>query len=185
MGVYTGKGDHGETDLLGGERVPKDHLRVRTYGTADELSAFIGLAASPKAVKADIRRKLVRIQRELFTLGAELAMPKSISGGGAGARIKLVGQAELVALKMELETFERKVPRLTNFILPGGSPAGAALGVARAVCRRLEREAVKLHRHEPLRPEVLRYLNLLGDWLFVCSRVVNKSDDVTEEAWKG
>jgi cob(I)alamin adenosyltransferase len=176
MKIYTKKGDQGETGLFGGDRVPKDHLRIRAYGTLDELNAALGLVSN----SGDLGTQVRRIQGEIFQLGAELATPR-----GKKVSVALVDTAEVQALEREIDAMEKKLGTLTHFILPGGSPAGAALHVARTICRRAEREVVVLNRAEPQRPVVLEYVNRLSDYLFVASRFANHEAGVADIPWIG
>lgn len=174
MKIYTKKGDQGETGLFGGDRVPKDHLRIRAYGTLDELNAALGLASSAP----EFGDRLRRIQGELFQLGAELATPR-----GKSPSVALVAAGEVALLETEIDGMEKSLPPLTHFILPGGTAVAAQLQVARTVCRRAERELVVLHRAEPLRPVVLEYVNRLSDYLFVASRFANHTAKVADVLW--
>lgn len=171
MKIYTKRGDTGETGLLGGDRVPKDHFRIQAYGTVDELNAALGLISAPEL-------SLTRIQGELFQLGAELATPR-----GKALSMATLGAPEVQKLEAEIDAMEKKLPPLTQFILPGGVLPAAQLHVARTICRRAEREMVVLHRAEPLRPVVLEYMNRLSDYLFVASRFLNHRVGVSDVVW--
>jgi len=180
MKIYTKTGDAGETSLFGGGRVAKSHPRVAAYGDVDELNASIGRAVSNLKMEDSLRSQLERIQKTLFGVGGEVATP------GEKGREKLrdlVTDAEVEALETSLDAMEVDLPPLRSFILPGGSPAGSALHVARTVCRRAERSVVELSRTESVRGEVLRYLNRLSDWLFVAARHVNFREGHTETPW--
>jgi cob(I)alamin adenosyltransferase len=198
MKIYTKTGDKGETSLIGGVRVPKDHLRISTYGTLDELNSLLGVTLTQlPASSIQTRNRLTRIQSELFQLGAELAIPfatpfegKSESLGsrkraqkGLKAKLIWVGDACVEALEKEIDAMELDLRPLKSFILPGGSAAAGFLHLARAICRRAERELVGLHRTEPVRPEVIRYLNRLSDYLFVSARYVNFQAQIQEVPW--
>jgi cob(I)alamin adenosyltransferase len=174
MKIYTKKGDQGETSLFGGVRVPKDHLRIRAYGTLDELNAALGLVAS----SPEFGDRLRRIQGELFQLGGELATPR-----GKDPTTALVAGGEVALLETEIDTMEKSLKPLTHFILPGGAVGAARLHVARTICRRAERELVVLNRAEPLRPAVLEYVNRLSDYLFVASRFANHAAKVEDVLW--
>lgn len=178
MKIYTKKGDQGETGLFGGDRVPKDHLRIRAYGTLDELNAALGLAGAVGAPSAETSAWLRRVQGELFQLGAELATPR-----GKTVSVALVDALEVARLEAEIDGMERSLKPLTQFILPGGTPLAALLHCARTVCRRAERELVVLHRAEPLRPVALEYVNRLSDALFVASRFANHSAKIDDAIW--
>ncbi len=172
MTVYTGRGDEGETDLFGGERVSKDNPRIEAYGTIDELNALIG-RVRPTHYQ-DIDDQLAAIQNHLHVLQAELANPEADGGPG-------VDSDAVQALEAWIDDAESELEPLTSFILPGGSQAGAALHHARAVCRRAERRVVTLAASEPISPTVATYLNRLSDLLFVQGRRVNAREEVAEE----
>jgi cob(I)alamin adenosyltransferase len=180
--IYTKQGDAGETSLWGGVRVPKDDLRIRTYGTLDELNAVLGFALARESLSGDLAGDLdgwlKRVQGELFQVGAELATPR-----GKKMDIAFIGAGSVAALEQEIDLMEATLKPLKSFILPGGAPAAALLHLARTVCRRAERELVLLHRAEPVRAEVLQYVNRLGDYLFVCARYVNHVVGATDVPW--
>jgi cob(I)alamin adenosyltransferase len=178
MKIYTKTGDSGETSLYGGQRVRKDVIRVETYGTVDECNAVLGIALT-QTEDSEAQAILTRIQGELFEVGADLATPQT--RGETVPRI----QAEATArLETEIDRFEEELPPLRHFILPGGSPSGAALHQARAVCRRAERCLVTLEQTEEINPEVARYLNRLSDHLFVLARLVNHRAGAPETKWE-
>ncbi|MCA1321059.1 cob(I)yrinic acid a,c-diamide adenosyltransferase [Bacillus tianshenii] len=170
MKIYTKTGDKGQTSLVYGQRVDKNHERVEAYGTCDEANSMIGLAISYlRDEKFDKKDELLQsfqtIQTILFHVGAELATP-------AGKEVRWKLKEEHVAkLEEELDTLDATLPPLKNFILPGGTKAGAALHCARTIVRRAERSAVSLSGE--LSPNVLAYLNRLSDYLFVVARYVN------------
>lgn len=178
MKIYTKQGDAGETGLYGGARVPKDDLRIRAYGTLDELNAALGLVLAEKRLDASLRPKLTRLQGALFQLGAELSTPR-----GRKLSVDGIGDAETAELEREIDAMEAELEPLKNFILPGGGPAAAALHLARTVSRRAEREAVSLNRAEPLRAEVMRFLNRLSDYFFVCARYANHKSGIADVPW--
>jgi cob(I)alamin adenosyltransferase len=178
MKIYTRTGDTGETSLFGGTRVGKDDPRVHTYGEVDELNAHIGLARA-NAADSEIDAELVRLQRDLFALGAQLADP----GGTVGDRLtkaRLVDD-DIARLEQLIDRLEADLPPLRNFVLAGGTPCGAALHVARAVCRRAERAMVALD--PAVDPVLLRYINRLSDLLFVLARTANLRGGTTEAIW--
>jgi cob(I)alamin adenosyltransferase len=182
MKIYTRRGDAGETDLLGGPRVAKDHLRVDAYGAVDELNAVLGscAAATPHA---DLRELVQRIQRTLFALGSYLASPDDARREKAGIPRPEVG--DVTGLEQRIDAGEAELEPLRRFILPGGSEAATRFHVARTVCRRAERRAVALHHAEPLDEAALRYLNRLSDLLFVLARVENRRAGVADVEWEG
>jgi cob(I)alamin adenosyltransferase len=180
MKIYTRTGDTGETSLFAGGRVSKGHLRLHTYGTVDELNAVLGVAVAVGLDEA-VRDSVLRVQGELFIVGADLATPL-----GADVRGIVRTTAELVKrLENEIDEWQASLPALRHFILPGGSSAGAFLHQARTVCRRAERWLVMLQESEPVNPEALRYLNRLSDWLFVAARVVAWRAGTEERTWRG
>jgi cob(I)alamin adenosyltransferase len=178
--IYTKTGDEGLTGLGGGQRVPKDSRRVVTYGTVDELNSQIGVALaaglSPRLAEA-----LPIIQNELFDLGSDLCWP---SDDPRRSRIPTVEPRHVETLEALIDEFNAIVGDLTNFLLPGGSPGAAQLHVARTVCRRAEREAVRLGRDEAIGEYVLPYLNRLSDALFVMARYENHERAVPEPLWQ-
>lgn len=179
MTLYTKTGDTGDTALFDGTRVTKADPRVDAYGEVDELNACIGLARSATPDEAT-REELARIQAELFAIGARLADPASKI---AGRVTKAVIAPDAVGrLEQFIDACDAGLPPLRRFILPGGSPAGAALHLARTVCRRAERRIVALGR-EAVDPHVLVYINRLSDLLFVMARVANQRAGVAELEW--
>jgi cob(I)alamin adenosyltransferase len=178
--IYTRTGDLGETSLLGGARVPKDHPRVAAYGDIDELNAALG-AARAHARRADVARLLLGIQRDLFAIGAQLADPtrKVVSRRSKTA----VSPARVRRLEKAIDAREAKLPRLRAFVLPGGSPSAAALHVARSVCRRAERSVVHLSRQAKVDARLLVYLNRLSDLLFVLARDESHRAGEAEDRW--
>jgi cob(I)alamin adenosyltransferase len=179
--IYTKGGDQGETHLLDGSRVPKDDARVAAYGAVDELNALLGVVRAALGEKDPARRLLDTVQRDLFAAGAQLADPRARIGE---KREKAsFAMDRVLALEKEIDLREARLPPLRNFILPGGSNAGALLHVARTVCRRAEREAVALQRSIAIDPPLLAYLNRLSDLLFVLARDVNEQAGKPEESW--
>lgn len=179
MKIYTRTGDQGDTGLFGGGRVRKDDVRVEAYGTIDETNAAIGVARSHGAV-ASVQRILDELQSDLFTLGAELA---TVSGHEAKLGIELLGAADVARLEQAIDAAEEGLPPLKNFILPGGPPDVAALHLARTVARRAERRLLTLSEREPVRRELLVYLNRLADLLFVLARRAQQENGGEDVAW--
>lgn len=182
MKIYTRRGDAGETDLFGGERVAKDHGRVAAYGAVDELNAALGLAAAQSAHE-DVRSLAHGIQGTLFDLGAYLATPDAARRAKSG--VPEPGADEVAELEAQIDAFEKELEPLRRFVLPGGTAAAAAFHVARTVCRRAEREGVALDRVEPLGDAALAFLNRLSDLLFVLARVENRRAGVPDVEWLG
>jgi len=183
MKIYTKTGDDGETGLFGGRRVRKDDLRVSAYGDVDELNAFLGAALTHGSVAA-IADEIREIQADLFVLGADLSTPLD-ADGKAESRTRRVEEASVTKLEGWIDLHEAENAPLTSFILPGGDPGAATLQVARTVCRRAERAAVRLADAEPVNGETIRYLNRLSDLLFVMARRVNGIAGVAEPEWRG
>jgi cob(I)alamin adenosyltransferase len=176
--IYTKTGDSGETSLFDGTRVSKADARVDAYGEIDELNAWIGLVRT-STLDPDLDATLAAVQRDLFAVGAELADPAR----RIAARITkaFVGDGEVARLEAAIDRFEGELRPLTKFILPGGSAGGAALHVARTICRRAERRVVALV--PPSDPVVVRYINRLSDLLFVMARLANHRASVPEAEW--
>jgi cob(I)alamin adenosyltransferase len=177
--IYTRTGDAGDTGLFDGTRVSKADPRVATYGEVDELNAWIGFARAAD-VGGDVGGMLEQIQRDLFAVGARLADPRH----RIAARVAktAVTAADVERLEGWIDRLETELPPLRRFILAGGSPAGASLHVARAVCRRAERAMVSLGP-DAFEPELLVYVNRLSDLLFVMARAVNRRAGVAETEW--
>lgn len=178
MKIYTKTGDAGETGLFGGPRVRKDDLRIESYGTVDELNAFLGLARCEE-LPAEIDATLERVQNELFGVGAELATPDP-----ARHDLAIIQETHVAALEQAIDTLDARLPRLKQFILSGGSRGAALLHVSRSVCRRAERQVVKLAATgQDVAPRLIAYLNRLSDYLFVAARAVNCLAGVREVTW--
>lgn len=179
MKIYTKTGDDGTTSLFDGTRVPKTHPRVVAYGAVDELNAHLG-AAIAAGLDAELAASVTQIQRDLFAMGARLADPAH----KIAPRVEKAafGDAETSRLEGWIDALEDTLPPLRHFILAGGSPAGAALHVARTVCRRAEAEALRVGAGE-VEPAVLVYLNRLSDLLFVMARAANARAGVPEQVW--
>jgi len=177
--VYTRTGDDGTTALGTGQRVSKNALRICAYGSVDELNAHIGVVLAA-GVTRDVIEPLRRIQNELFHAGAELCVPEPDRPQHPGPRIEA---RHVESLEQLMDQLSADLEPLKNFVLPGGTPAAAQLHVARTVCRRAERELVGLLEHEPVSPELIRYLNRLSDALFVMARYENRSTGTAEPIW--
>jgi len=178
--IYTKTGDAGETGLFGGARVSKAHLRVCAYGAIDELNAVLGVARAT-ALPPDIDGILARLQHQLFDVGAELATPDPASA--AAGHVAPATPERVAALERDIDRFEAALPALRQFVLPGGTPAAAALHHARTVARRAEREIVRLSAEEAVNPELLKYVNRLSDLLFVLARAANRAAGRPDVTW--
>ena len=185
--IYTRTGDKGQTGLVGGQRVRKDSLRIKAYGTVDELNAFLGAARATAELMADkaeglkaLASILKRVQHELFNLGSILAtLPEDVH-----PKQPQITAAEVHQLEREIDEANVHVPALRSFVLPGSSRIDADLHVCRTVCRRAERMVVSLSRREPVPSEAIHYLNRLSDALFVWSRWANFVLGVPETLWE-
>ena len=183
MKVYTKTGDKGTTALFGGTRVPKDHIRIESYGTVDELNSHIGLIRD-QDIDAHYKTILIEIQDRLFTVGAMLATPaeKEVMKNGE-LRLKNLGlvETDIELLENEIDAMEAALPQMTHFILPGGHTTVSYCHIARCVCRRAERLSVHLSYNEPVSDIAIKYLNRLSDYLFVLARKLSfdlKADEV-------
>src|ERR1700689_776388 len=178
--VYTRRGDAGQTSLAGGQRLPKNDLRIEAYGTVDELNSFLGLARESARELPELDRILRRVQHELFNLGSILAtLPADVH-----PRQARITPAESEQLEREIDRMNEGLPPLRSFVLPGGSRLNAELHVCRTVCRRAERICVALAAREELDGAIVRYLNRLSDALFVWSRWTSRQLGVAENLWE-
>jgi cob(I)alamin adenosyltransferase len=181
--IYTKRGDKGETSLVGGQRVPKDALRIECFGTTDELNSFVGLARESSLQEARLEKLstiLLRVQHELFNLGAILAT----LAADVHPRQPRITEVEITQLEREIDQMNAGLPALRSFVLPGGSRLNAELHVCRTICRRAERLVVALARQDEVPAEAIRYLNRLGDALFVWSRWANHVLGFGEVLWQ-
>lgn len=179
MKIYTRTGDKGETGLLGGSRVPKDHVRLEAYGTVDELNSHVGmlrdLAGGHQAIL------LAGIQSTLFSLGSRLASTDEAEADRF--QVPRIGQAEVEALEQAMDAMDAELPPLRNFLLPGGHPAVSQAHICRTVCRRAERQAVALAGTAEVPDGIIRYLNRLSDLFFVLARWLSLRLGVPEVPW--
>ena len=184
MKIYTKTGDNGTTALYGGNRVSKASARVESYGNIDELNSFIGLAKS-EITDEKVLNQLQKIQFDLFTLGSESATPtdKLTLSNGKSRLTLMISETEIEELENWMDEYETQLEPLQYFILPGGGKSATALHVCRTVCRRAERSLVFLNESEEVRPELIKYLNRLSDYLFVLARYVSKLNKEKEEYW--
>ena len=171
--IYTRTGDDGTTGLGDGSRVEKDSLRVESYGTVDEANSAIGVVLACQSVPEAIQQRLTEVQHDLFELGGELCIP------GHAA----IQDSFILRLENQLDELNSDLPPLKDFILPGGGPATSACHLARTIVRRAERRVSTLQKNEPVRDEVLRYLNRLSDLLFVIARVLARAENGQEVIW--
>lgn len=177
--IYTRTGDDGTTGLGSGARVAKHSPRIDAYGAVDELGALLGVALAAGAV-AGLVKPLQHLQNDLFHLGSDLCFPEADK---QHTPVPTIEQRHVDALEALIDRLNAELPPLENFILPGGSLPAAHLQVARAVCRRAERDVLRLRAHELVGSHVVTYLNRLSDALFVMARYQNKRAGVTEPMW--
>ncbi|MED5256942.1 MAG: cob(I)yrinic acid a,c-diamide adenosyltransferase [Candidatus Neomarinimicrobiota bacterium] len=171
--VTTKTGDKGKTALGDGSRVNKDSLRIHCLGSIDELNSSIGLASVMLPVKPIIDLKSV--QNDLLNIGAEISMP--------GSKKKFLNKDRILFLEKEIESINKDLPPLEEFILPGGNDLCSRVHMARSICRRAERDLVSLNSKEQISPEVLKYINRLSDYLFVVARLLIQISDSDEIQW--
>jgi cob(I)alamin adenosyltransferase len=185
MKIYTKSGDKGKTSLFGGTRVPKYHLRIEAYGTVDELNSYIGLIRDQK-IEEHTTQILIKIQTDLFTLGAMLATPpekEKLKSGKDRLNISKITHASVECLENEIDAMNETLPPMTHFILPGGHTTVSFCHIARCICRRAERIATQLNDENALDPQILVFLNRLSDYLFVLARKLTIENKVQEIPW--
>lgn len=185
MKIYTKTGDKGETSLFGGTRVKKYDLRIEAYGTVDELNSYIGLIRDQKIDSATFD-SLIKIQNELFTLGAMLATPpdkEKLKSGKDRLKISKINDAAIQFLENEMDKMNETLPSMKNFILPGGHTTVSYCHIARCVCRRTERLTVELNDIKYVNDNIIIYLNRLSDYLFVLARKLILDNKATEIPW--
>ncbi len=175
MSIYTRTGDKGMTALYGGKRVLKCNELVDVYGSIDELNSWIGLVSS-KLPTIESQEFFTRLQSDLFTIGSNLA----------GFDVDLSSfDHRVLEMEERIDDMEKELPKLTSFILPGGSELGSIVHLARAICRRVERQTVALHQTQVVDGKIITYLNRFSDFLFMLARFVNKEKGTTEVLWSG
>ena len=178
--VYTRTGDGITTSIIGGERIPKYSLRLEAYGTVDELSAFIGNLVADDSVIDQQRYDLLKVQNMLFNIGGYLATPPSIRK----PEIPGLSQDDINIMEEWIDKMDEQLPKLNNFIIPGGCKASAKANMARTVCRRAERRILQLASEEEINKLVFAYINRLSDYLFVIGRYLNKFANYEEIVWQ-
>ncbi len=194
MKIYTKTGDAGTTSLFGGRRVEKNSARIKAYGEVDELNSLIGVIITdfeevqPLIGVRPLKEQLLRIQRELFVLGSDLATPLDVSTSlklRGASKVPRIKKPYISRLEKEIDAWDKDLPKLKNFVLPGGGQIGAKLHLARTVARRAERSIVLLSKAEKINKYAQIYINRLSDWLFVLARYVNRLEGQPEKIWKG
>ena len=179
--IYTKTGDKGGTSLIGGVRVPKNHIRIESYGTVDELNSFIGMV-NDMCNNTKISESLREIQDRLFTIGSALA-----TDPGKEVKMKLpdLHDNDVTWLEQRIDEMNEVLPEMRSFILPGGNLAASTCHVARCVCRRAERICVSMQEHnEFIPPLIIQYLNRLSDYLFVLARYIGHLNNAPEIPWR-
>jgi cob(I)alamin adenosyltransferase len=185
MKIYTKTGDKGKTSLFGGTRVPKYHLRIEAYGTVDELNSYLGLIRDQKIDEHSIKT-ILKIQNELFTLGAMLATPPEkeiLKNGTDRLNINKINEDSIALLESEMDYMNETLPPMTNFVLPGGHTTVSFCHIARCICRRAERICTQLSDESAIDPQIIMYLNRLSDYLFVLARKLTIDNQAQEIPW--
>jgi cob(I)alamin adenosyltransferase len=179
MKIYTKTGDEGTTSLLGGTRVPKFHPRIEAYGTIDELNAYLGLLRDHE-IPAHYKEVLLEIQERLFTVESQIAMDPDVQ---LSRPLPEIHTADISLLEKEIDTMNETLPELKQFILPGGHPIVSYCHIARCVCRRAERNTIRLSQAQQVDQVNIMYLNRLSDYLFVLSRKLAQEYGAPENPW--
>ncbi len=179
MKIYTKKGDNGNTQLLGGSMVKKNHIKLECYGTIDELNSFIGNIYDHD-INLINKETLLKIQNQLFNLGSCIAF----DGKKENIKLPNISDNNIKMLEKEIDKMDEVLPVLKNFILPSGLPAASKCHIARTVCRRAERNLVALAEKEKINPLHLKYLNRLSDYLFVLARFILMKNDIHAIEWE-
>ncbi len=179
MKIYTKTGDTGKTSLIGGTRVPKYDLRIESYGTVDELSAWIGLIRD-QVINSEVSNSLIELQDRLFTIESMLACDTTPSE----LNIPEISEKDIEFLENEIDIMTGQLPELKSFLLSGGHTTVSYCHIARTVCRRAERLVIQLSDKYDISSLILRYLNRLSDYLFVLSRKIGKDNGAEETLWK-
>jgi len=187
MRIYTRGGDQGDTSLIGGGRLPKDHLRIEAYGTVDELNSVLGVCRTLDAADAPavFPELLPALQDDLFVIGSDLAAPESAGLDADRINYLRIDAGRIAWLESQIDPLEDLVGPFQYFVLPGGTLLAAQLHIARTVARRSERLVVALRREEPVSDQVLVYLNRLSDLLFIMARAHNHQRGIADIPWQG
>ena len=186
MKIYTKTGDKGTTSLFGGTRVPKHHIRIESYGTVDELNSHLGMLRDQQ-IDDHTHKILLRIQDRLLTIGSTLATdPKKavLKSGKQRLEIPKVSAEDIELLEQEMDKMNEELPPMTHFVLPGGHQSVSVCHITRCVCRRAERDVIRLSRSEQVGASALQYLNRLSDLLFVLARVLAREGGHGEVLWQ-
>jgi cob(I)alamin adenosyltransferase len=178
--IYTKTGDDGTTGLVGGNRVKKYDPRLEAYGMVDELNASIGYLRS-LGISADVTRLLIQIQNKLFNIGSRLASDEK---GDAFTANLAITQENIKVLENTIDEYNKQLPKLTGFVLPGGEIAAAQSHIARTICRHAERRIVEFAENNPVQPEIIQYINRLSDFLFILARKLTSDKNINETIWE-
>ena len=179
MKIYTKTGDKGETSLIGGTRLPKNHIRIETYGTVDELNSWIGLIRDQN-INENHKNVLLEIQDRLFTLGSLLAADPVKSK----MTLPQINENDISLLEKQIDEMDLVLEPMRSFVLPGGNTIVSYCHIARCVCRRAERLSVTLNETDKLNDLIIKYLNRLSDYLFTLSRKIAAETGAAEHPWK-
>ena len=179
MKIYTKKGDAGKTSLVSGKGVSKSHPRLDAYGTLDELNSVVGRVASLTG-DSKINDHLFKIQNQLFNIGSQLACDNK----AMAEKLSTIKEPDIKDIELFIDEMTEKLTPLKNFILPGGTEAASCCHLARTVCRRAEREMIKLHEQDPIDLLHIQYINRLSDMLFTLARYINHLAKMPETTWK-
>ena len=179
MKIYTKKGDKGNTQLLGGKSVRKNHVKLECYGTIDELNSFIGNIYDNPIDNLQ-KKNLLKIQNQLFNLGCQIAS----NTNNTKLSLPNIKEENITFLEEEIDKMDTLLPKLDNFILPSGTPSASKCHIARTVCRRAERNLISLSEIENINPLHIKYLNRLSDYLFVLARFILMNNNISEVKWQ-
>jgi cob(I)alamin adenosyltransferase len=177
--IYTRTGDKGTTSLVGGVRVAKTHVRLEAYGTVDELSSYLGLLLTYLTENDDLRL-VTFVQHKLFCVGSYLATDQTQTALRIESQIH---DADIQRLEQAIDEIDSQLPPMRGFILPGGSRGAAVCHICRTICRRTERQILRLHESVPVDPKVTTFINRLSDYLFILARKINKLTEIDEIYW--
>ena len=177
--IYTKTGDKGNTSLLGGKKVPKSDLQIEAYGNVDELNAFVGLLRDKLSAQEKVKDQLFKIQHDLFILGSLLACATEFKE----MNLPEITEREIKLLEQWIDEYDKDLPKLTAFILPGGNEVVSTCNVCRTVCRRAERSIIKWSEIQETEKNIIPYINRLSDYFFILARTIAKALDSPETLW--
>lgn len=178
--LYTRTGDQGSTSLVGGQRIKKHDIRLEAYGSVDEFSATLGILHARQDIPEEIKRQLLQIQNMMFNFGAYLAtMPEP----GTEPQVSGLSDNDTKSLETWIDDLDEKTPKIRAFVLPGGSESASFAHLARTVCRRAERNILRLAEQSYVSPALIAYFNRLSDYLFILARYLNHTAGIPEITW--